>query len=97
VLVVNDYQAAEHHGVNPYLPAKVADYAGSGTPVWAVCEPGSVMSAMSFAHRTEVGDLEAALGVLRTLIADPAGQDPLDHHPDSDHGVRLRLHRQLVI
>ena len=42
VLVVNDAATEAHHGVNPYLPSKVADYVGSGTPVWAICEEGSV-------------------------------------------------------
>ena len=69
VLVVNDYATADHHPRNPYLPAKVADYVGSGTPIWAICEPGSVMSDMRFEHRSTLGDIDEAVAVLRSLVA----------------------------
>lgn len=69
VLLVNDAATEAHSGVNPYLPSKVSDYRGSGTPVWAVYEEGSVLSTMSFEHRSPLGDADAALGVLRDLKA----------------------------
>lgn len=69
VLVVNDAATADHHEVNPYLPSKLADYRGSGTPIWAISEPGSVMSSMDFDHTSSLGDVDAAVGVLRDLIA----------------------------
>ena len=68
VLVVNDATTAAHHDLNPYLPSKVADYAGSGTPVWAIYEDGSVLSSLDLAHRSRLGDIEEAVRVLRTLI-----------------------------
>ena len=52
VLVVDDARTADCHDVNPYLPSKVADYVGSGTPVWAIYEPGSVLSSLQFDHRS---------------------------------------------
>ena len=72
VLVVNDYATAGHHERNPYLPAKVSDYAGSGTAIWAIYEPGSVMSTMEFEHSSALGDLDGAVAVLRSLIAQRA-------------------------
>jgi hypothetical protein len=69
VLVVNDYATAAHHPRNPYLPAKVADYVGSGTPIWAICEPGSVMSTMRFEHSSTLGDIDGAVAVLRSLVS----------------------------
>ena len=60
VLVVNDAATTAHHEVNPYLPSKVADYRGSGTPVWAICEPGSVLATLDFEHRSDLGDVEQA-------------------------------------
>ena len=73
VLVVNDAATASHHDRNPYLPSKVADYVGSGTPVWAICEPGSVMSAMQFEHRSTLGDVDAAVERAAHLIAGRVG------------------------
>jgi hypothetical protein len=72
VLVVNDAATASHHAVNPYLPSKVADYVGSGTAIWAICEPGSALSTMQFAHRSTLGDVDEALTVLRSLIGQHA-------------------------
>lgn len=68
VLLVNDAATSEHHTLNPYVPSKMADYAGSGTPVWVLYEPGSVLSRLPAAHRSALGDLEATHRVLRTLL-----------------------------
>lgn len=76
VLVVNDADSREHGpGGNPYLPSKLSDYLGSGTPVWAVVEPGSVMSRQPLAHTTVLGDVAAAAAVVTGLVAarQPAG------------------------
>jgi hypothetical protein len=72
VLVVNDAATAAHHSLNPYLPSKVADYVGSGTPVWAIYEEGSVLASLDFAHRSRLGDIEEAVTVLRGLIDGPS-------------------------
>jgi hypothetical protein len=81
VLVVNDATTAAHHSLNPYLPSKVADYVGSGTPVWAIYEEGSMLASLDFAHRSRLGDVEQALTVLRSLIRD-APQSPIsDNKP----------------
>ncbi|WKN49397.1 glycosyltransferase [Nocardioides sp. Arc9.136] len=70
VLVVNDADSSEHGpGGNPYLPSKLSDYLGSGTPVWAIVEPGSVMSRRSLAHTTLLGDVAAAAEVVTGLVA----------------------------
>jgi len=68
-LVVADSAATEHHGVNPYLPSKLSDYLGSGTPVWAMVEAGSPMSRWPGITTTPVGDVEAATEQLRQMIA----------------------------
>lgn len=68
VLIVDDARTREHHDVNPYLPSKLADYRGSGTDIWAICEPGSIMSGQEFAHRSDLGDVDQAVRVLRSLI-----------------------------
>ncbi|WP_435745530.1 glycosyltransferase [Nocardioides sp. SYSU DS0663] len=77
VLVVNDADSSEHGpGGNPYLPSKLSDYLGSGTPVWAIVEPGSVMSRLPLRHTTVLGDVAAAAGVLTGLVAGPVADLP---------------------
>jgi glycosyltransferase involved in cell wall biosynthesis len=69
VLVVNDADSSGHGpGGNPYLPSKLSDYLGSGTPIWAIVEPGSVMSRQPLAHTTLLGDTAAAAEVLTGLV-----------------------------
>ncbi|MBC7630240.1 glycosyltransferase [Aeromicrobium sp.] len=68
-LLVNDARTADTHPVNPYLPSKISDYAGSGKPVWAVVEPGSSLSRLDVAHSSNLGDVDGAIAVLKALIA----------------------------
>lgn len=68
VVLVNDTRASEHLGLNPYLPSKVSDYLGSGTPIWAVYEPGSVLSTMACRYRTAIGDAHGAHQELLTML-----------------------------
>lgn len=71
VLVVNDARAAdEHGGVNPYLPSKLSDYLGSGRPIWAISEPGSVLSRVDVAYRSSLGDVASAVEVLTRIVDD---------------------------
>ncbi|HET6168397.1 MAG TPA: hypothetical protein VFE07_16320 [Marmoricola sp.] len=69
-LLINDYATSPHYVPNPYLPAKLSDYLGSGRPIWALYEPGSVLGATAgVAYRTVLGDVDAATKVLRELAA----------------------------
>lgn len=66
-LVVADAKVTASHGVNPYLPSKYADYAGSGANIWSLVEPGSTLSGLPAAQITELGDIDAAVDFLRHL------------------------------
>lgn len=77
-LIVNDAATVGRFPINPYLPSKVSDYRGSGSPVWAIVEPGSVLSTLPTDHRSSLGDEDGAARVLRELLA--AG-------PRSDRGT----------
>ena len=77
VLLVNDFRAAEAHGRNPYLPAKYADYLGSGRPIWSIYEPGSVLSAQPTAYRSPLGDVDGARDVLAAIAANGSALDEL--------------------
>ncbi len=71
-LIVNDARTADTHPLNPYLPSKLSDYRGSGTPIWAVVEPGSILSRQDVEHRSELGDVDGAREVLQTLLTTAA-------------------------
>jgi glycosyltransferase involved in cell wall biosynthesis len=73
-LLVNDANTAGGHGVNPYLPSKWSDYAGSGRPVWAIVEEGSVLSRTDTTYRSMLGDAAGAAAVLRRIVEDTEGQ-----------------------
>ena len=66
VLLVND---ADHEGINPYLPSKLSDYLGSGSDVWAISQPGSVLSREQVAYATSLHDVGAAAEVLTRIAA----------------------------
>jgi hypothetical protein len=68
-LLVNDADTGQHHATNPYLPSKISDYRGSGSPVWSIVEPGSVLSSMDTTYRSLLGDSDGALQVIRSIIA----------------------------
>ena len=68
VLIINDARTVGVHDRNPYLPSKWSDYSGSGTPVWGIVEPGSILSGLLLDHRSELGDVDGALRVLADLI-----------------------------
>ncbi len=67
VLIVNDARTIGIHDRNPYLPSKWSDYSGSGSAVWGIVEPGSVLSGQPLDHRSELGDADGALRVLADL------------------------------
>lgn len=71
-LLVNDYRSQGTHTINPYLPAKVSDYRGSGTPIWAVVEPGSILSGQQTAFSSRLGDVEGAVRALSEIVATPS-------------------------
>lgn len=74
-LIVNDAATAVHHGVNPYLPSKISDYRGSGSPIWSIVEPGSVLSTLPADYRSDLGDVGGATRALRAILAAGPRQD----------------------
>jgi glycosyltransferase involved in cell wall biosynthesis len=72
VLLINDYATDPHFVPNPYLPAKLADYRGSGARIWSLYEPGSVLSGTEVDFASELGDTDAATAVLRGLATSSA-------------------------
>jgi glycosyltransferase involved in cell wall biosynthesis len=70
VLLVNDASTTGRYPRNPYLPSKWSDYAGTGSDVWAVVEPGSVLSGKKSRYQSRIGDVDAAHAQLVAIIKD---------------------------
>ena len=75
-LIVNDARTLDSHPVNPYLPSKLSDYSGSGRPIWAVVEPGSILSRANTTYRSDLGDVDGALRVLSELTSTIDNREP---------------------
>lgn len=68
-LVVNDTDTtASSFSVNPFLPSKYADYAGSGAAVWGITVKGSPLSTLPLTFASSAGDIEQARGVLDDIL-----------------------------
>lgn len=69
LLVVDTATSGTTYGQNPFLPSKLSDYMGSGTPVWAMIEPGSPLSGASPQFVSELGCPEQAARELIQIAA----------------------------
>lgn len=68
-LVVNDTDTVgTAFSVNPFLPSKYADYAGSGTAVWGIVVEDSPLSKLPLTYCTASGDSAQAGKVLDELL-----------------------------
>lgn len=69
-LIVNDAVTIGIKEVNPYLPSKLSDYIGSGTPVWGICEQDSTMHKYGIAYKSLIGDIPGGSDILEAIIKD---------------------------
>lgn len=60
LIIVDVSTVGTRYALNPYLPSKYADYAGSGTPIWAMVESGSPLSKAAVDYCSELGDSRQA-------------------------------------
>lgn len=74
-LLVNDAQSGEHHAVNPYLPSKWSDYAGSVAASWAFVEEGSSLAGKPANVKTPLGDILAIVNELKKIISQKLGSE----------------------
>lgn len=68
LLLLADARVSDSHATNPYLPSKLSDYRGSGTPIWALVEPGSPLSGQQGITTTPLDDVTAQAAHLRDAI-----------------------------
>ena len=66
-LLVFDSESLGTHDGNPYLPSKLSDYLGSGSRVWAMAEPGSVLSRAQVDIVSTLGDMAETQSILEML------------------------------
>lgn len=67
-LLVNDAKSGAHHDVNPYLPSKWSDYAGSTASSWAFVEEGSSLAGKPATVMTQLGNVESIAEELHKII-----------------------------
>lgn len=67
-LIVNDAVSGAHHAVNPYLPSKWSDYAGSSAKSWGFVEDGSILSDKPVDVKTPVGNAYEAREMLWDMV-----------------------------
>lgn len=70
VLLVTDTTTSGTYDVNPFLPSKYADYAGSDTPVWGIIEEGSSLSKCDLAYISRADEASAISATLKTILRD---------------------------
>jgi len=64
LLVADADSASSGHRLNPYLPSKLSDYRGTGRPIWALCESGSVLSRSNIEYLSGGNDVKQAIDIL---------------------------------
>lgn len=70
VLLVSDAVTTGLLSTNPFLPSKWSDYLGSGTAVWGMVEPGSVLADQALTYRSLAGHTTSTVQVLAELADD---------------------------
>lgn len=70
ILIVNDTITKNKYSVNPYLPSKYADYKGSESKIWSICEHGSSLDKKNTSYKSYVDDYISTINTLNTILND---------------------------
>lgn len=68
LLVVCDVIPGDTYEFNPYLPSKVSDYLGTGTPILAYTWPNSPMSKIDVLLKVSIGDTLGATKIISDQV-----------------------------
>ncbi|WP_070464434.1 glycosyltransferase [Corynebacterium sp. HMSC29G08] len=68
LVVVDAATRGTGYPVNPFLPSKLSDYLGAGTPIWAMVEPGSTLAETSVDFVSELGNSRDAAQQLVQMV-----------------------------
>lgn len=91
ILLVNDLVTGDNFKINPYLPSKIADYAGSGKDIWIIYEKGSVMSKTDVRYKSDAMDYSTSRDVLVKILEDNGFIDENLTYDDTYFIKRLTL------
>lgn len=91
ILLVNDLVTSDNFKINPYLPSKIADYAGSGKDIWIIYEKGSVMSKTDVRYKSDAMDYSTSRDVLVKILEDNGFIDKSLSYDDTYFIKRLTL------
>ena len=70
ILLANDLVTRDNFKINPYLPSKLADYAGSGNDIWIIYEKGSIMSKADVKYKSHAQNYSTSRDVLIKILED---------------------------
>lgn len=70
VLIVNDTITENFFDKNPYLPSKYADYLGSKTKIWALCEKSSIMNTFEIDYKSDITLFSSSATTLKEILKD---------------------------
>lgn len=70
ILLANDLVTRDNFKINPYLPSKLADYAGSGNDIWIIYEKGSIMSKADVKYKSNAQNYSTSRDVLIKILED---------------------------
>ena len=69
LLTLTDANTKKYYNMNPYLPSKLADYQGSQTDIWAICEKGSTLDKTeNIKYKSELGEYTTSSNTLNQII-----------------------------
>lgn len=69
-LIVTDQKTKKTKQLNPFMPFRLADYIGSGTDIWGICEEGSAMSFQDIKYKSNMYDPISNQEILLKIIED---------------------------
>ena len=68
-MIINDAITKPQKSMNPYLPSKLSDYAGSESSIWALYEKDCVLSQKkNVKHFSELGCIDESVSTMQRII-----------------------------
>lgn len=92
ILIVNDLLTKETFDINPYRPSKFADYVGSGSDIWFICEKNSSLDSEESKFKSYIDDYDSSKETLGKIIEDKLGTaDAFDESLPLEYYYQTRL------
>lgn len=69
-MIINDMETKSLFPYNFYTASKTFDIRPDLTEIWGIVETGSILDSSNVSYKSEIGDVDGAVKVLRQLIVD---------------------------